>query len=626
MNFSRNTTIKLASVYCLFLLLLTFASYGTFASHSFLHWDDIKYILNTEFLRPLTIDNVIRMFSEFYSSNWHPVTWLSYAIDFSLWGENAPAFKLTNIVIHLLNAILVFYLTYQILGIIKHSKINSLAGLTDNWDEILAAMVAALLFAVHPQHVESVAWVSGRKDLLCAFFYFSTVIAYLHHHYATKGSFWKNLALLSFTLALMSKSMAITLPIVLIILDIYPLQKIRDENSISNRIKLLTEGKLLYFFLASSVLVITLISQTSNITDAQEYTIAARLANSATNYFYYIYSMIFPGALSPYHPLKNNVNNIGWINWVSVVLFIAIFSVNYIAYRKNYKFPLILLATYLILLLPAIGLLHLGHAVRADRYAYIPTTAFYMLIGFTVTHACTRLIKHRWQTLIFVFAVLAFAILLSLTTYQQSKAWQNDKTVWQRVIYKYPDSAATAYVNLGNALFEEKQFKAAIQHYSAAIRIDPLRLEAIRNLGLTYENLNDHSSAEKYYKLMIETRPDIHYPYTVAGDFYFNTGKYPQAATYYQKALEISPSSENALYKSSLIDLLRGDLKRAEQKIDYLLQLRPNDIDGLQIKAQIRYTQKDFKSAEDTARTILQLDSTNKVANQLISKINRLNQ
>jgi Tfp pilus assembly protein PilF len=565
------------------------------------------------------------MFSEFYSSNWHPVTWLSYAIDFSLWGENAPAFKLTNIVIHLLNSILVFYLTYLILSIIRYSKIKSLTVSADNWNEILAAMVAALLFAVHPQHVESVAWVSGRKDLLCAFFYFSAVIAYLHQHYANKKSFWKNLSLVAFMLSLMSKSMAITLPVILIILDIYPLNKTGNEKSIAKRIRHLAEGKLLYFFLAGMVLIITLITQTSNITDARDYTVAARMANSSTNYFYYIYSIISPGALSPYHPLQSNVNNLSWVNWASIILFVAIFSVSYIAYRNNHKFPFIVLTTYLILLLPAIGLLHLGHAVRADRYAYIPTTVFYMLIGYAVAYASTKIIKHRWQTVALIFTVLIFTILLSLTTYQHSKAWMNDKTVWQKVIYKYPDSAATAYVNLGNALFEEKQFSAAISHYIKAIRMDPLRLEAIRNLGLIYENLNDHSNAEKYYKLMVETRPDIHYPYTVLGDYYFNTGKYPQAAPYYQKALEISPSFENALYKSSLIDLLNGDLKRAEQKIDYLLQLRPNDIEGLQIKVQIRYAQKDFKSAEDTARTILQLDPTNKVANLLISKINRLN-
>ncbi|WP_455202779.1 tetratricopeptide repeat protein, partial [Kaarinaea lacus] len=248
-----------------------------------------------------------------------------------------------------------------------------------------------------------------------------------------------------------------------------------------------------------------------------------------------------------------------------------------------------------------------------------------MLIGFAIARALTRLTEQRWQTVILIFVTAISTTLLSFTSYQHSKAWQNDKTVWQQVIDKYPESAATAYVNLGNALFEEKQFRTAIKHYSKAIRIDSSRLEAMRNLGLTYEKLNDHSNAEKYYKLMIETRPDIHYPYTVLGDYYFNTGKYPQAAPYFQKALEISPSSENALYKSSLIDLLSGDLKRAEQKIDYLLQLRPSDIDGLQIKAQIRYTQNDFKSAEEIAGIILQLDSTNQIAQQLISKINRRN-
>jgi len=566
------------------------------------------------------------MFSEFNSSNWHPVTWLSYSIDFFIWGENAPAFKMTNIVIHFLNSALVFYLSYLILSIIKHSKINALteAYSAPNRNETIAAMVAALLFAIHPQHVESVAWISGRKDLLCAFFYILTVIAYLHQHYTDNKSVWKNIALLSFVLALMSKSMAVTLPAVLIILDIYPLKKITHDESIIERIKHLVDGKLLYFFLAIAVLTITLITQTSNITGVQDYTLIERIANATTNYFYYIYSILFPNALSPYHPLQNEVSNLIWANWASILLFIVVFAVGYVSYRKNYRFPLTLLVSYLILLLPVIGLLHLGHAVRADRYAYIPTTGFYILIGFAAVQASGKLAKNRWQSVFLFFIFFVPTILMSFTTYQHSKAWMNDRTVWQKVINQYPDSAPTAYVNLGNVLFEEKNFKAAIDSYKDAIRVDPVHLEAMRNLGVTYENMNDHENAEKYYKMMVKVRPDIHYPYTVLGDFYFYNKNHPQAAIYYQKALAISPSSENALYKNGLMDLLNGDLKKAEQKIDYLLQLRPNDIEGLQIKAQIKFAQKDYKSAIEIATAIRQKIPTDAVANHIISNVNRI--
>lgn len=623
---SHHTSIKLTLGYSITLLLFILISYSNYTSHTFLHWDDINYILRTEFLRPLTINNIIRMFSEFDSSNWHPVTWLSYSIDFFIWGENAPAFKMTNIVIHFLNSALVFYLTYTILSIIKHSKINSLtqAFSAHSRNETIAAMVAALLFAIHPQHVESVAWISGRKDLLCAFFCFLTVIAYLHQHYADNKSIWKNIALLSFVLALMSKSMAVTLPAVLIILDIYPLKKIKREWSLIERIKHLADGKLLYIFLAGAVLTITFITQTSNITGVQDYTLTERIATASTNYFYYVYSILFPDVLSPYHPLQNESTNVSSANWASLLLFILVFSACYFAYRRNCRAPLILLASYLILLLPVIGLLHLGHAGRADRYAYIPTTGFYILIGFAVVQASNMLTKNRWQSVLLTFIFLVFSVLLSFTTYQHSKAWKNDRTVWQKVIDQYPDSAATAYNNFGNVLFEEKHYEAAIDSYKNAIRVDPIHLEAMRNLGVTYENLNDRENAEKYYHMMVKVRPDIHYPYTVVGDYYFDKKNYPQAAFYYNKALEISPSSENALYKNGLIDLLNGDLKKAEQKIDYLLQLRPSDIEGMQIKAQIKFAQKDYKSALEIAKAILQKNPTDVVANHIISNVNRL--
>jgi protein O-mannosyl-transferase len=624
--FSYNITVKLTIGYSITLLLLILFSYSNYTTHTFLHWDDINYILRTEFLRPLTINNIIRMFSEFSTSNWHPITWLSYGINFSIWGENAPAFKMTNIVIHFLNSLLVFYLSYLILGIAKYSRINPLSQTPsiNNRHELLASMIAALLFAIHPQHVESVAWISGRKDLLCALFYFLTIIAYLHQHYSDKKSFWRNIASLSFVLALMSKSMAVTLPVVLIILDIYPLKKIKHDLSLLDRAKHLADGKLIYFFLAGAVLMITLITQTSNITGVQEYTLSSRIANSATNYFYYIYSIANPNTLSPYHPLRSVADNTSWSRWAPSLLFILVFVASYIASRKNYKFPLVILVSYLVMLLPVIGLLHLGHAARADRYTYIPTTGFYILIGFAVAQVSFALTRYRLRLALLSLVILAVTISLSFTTYQYNKDWKNDRTVWQKVIDKYPNSAATAYVNLGNVLFLEKQYQAAIKSYKNAIRVDPIHLEAMRNLGATYEEMNDNENAEKYYNMMVEVRPGVHYPYTVVGDFYFKNKMYPKAAFYYQKALEISPSSENALYKNSLIDLLNGDLDKAEQKIDYLLQLRPYDIEGLQMKAQIKYAQKDYKTAIEIANAILKKYPANVVANHIITTVNSI--
>ncbi|WP_455221791.1 hypothetical protein, partial [Kaarinaea lacus] len=344
------------------LLLILLASYSNYTSHTFLHWDDMNYILRTDFLRPFTTENLLRMFSEFSTSNWHPITWLSYAIDFSIWGEKASAFKATNIVIHFLNSLLVFYSGYLILGIIKHAKINSLtnAYAPNSRPETFAAMIAALLFAIHPQHVESVAWISGRKDLLCALFYFSAIIAYLHQHYSNKKTFWRNLTSLSFVMALMSKSMAITLPAVLIFLDIYLLKNYNPKQAPVEQLKHLISGKLAYFFLAGAVLMISLITQTPNITAVQDYTLIARIANACTNYFYYIVSILFPAILSPYHPLQSDPASLSLANWISIVLVIAGFSFCFIASRKNYHAPTLILGSYLIMLLPAIGLLHLG--------------------------------------------------------------------------------------------------------------------------------------------------------------------------------------------------------------------------------------------------------------------------
>jgi len=620
----RHLHLKLTLGYCGALLLIILASYSNFTSHTFLHWDDVNYILRTEFLRPLSIDNLLRMFSEFSTSNWHPITWLSYAIDFSIWGEQAPAFKVTNIFIHFMNSLLVFYLGYMILGIIKQARINSLAqALTaDNRPETFAAMLAALLFAIHPQHVESVAWISGRKDLLCALFYFSAIIAYLHQHYSDDKMFWRNITSLSFVLALMSKSMAITLPAVLIVLDIYLLKNYNSNQSFLEQIRQLFRGKFVYMFLAAVVLMISLITQTPNITGVQDYTLASRIANACTNYFYYIASILYPVIISPYHPLQSDPTNLSLINWISVLLLVTAFSLSFVASRKNHPAPILILGSYLVMLLPVIGLLHLGHAVRADRYAYIPTIGFYILVGYAVVQLTIKLTKFRLQSLPSLVVAIIIA-LLCFTTYQDNMAWENDRTLWKKVIEQYPHSAATAYVNLGNVFFLEEHYMAAIDSYKNALNAAPTHLEAMRNLGATFNKLNDHKNAEKYYHMMIEAEPNSHYPYIVVGDYYFDNHNIRQAALNYQKALEISPSSETVLYKNGVIDLLNGDLQSAEQKVNYLLILKPNDIEGLQLSAQIKLAQKDYRSAATIANAIIKINSSDAVAQHVIRQISQ---
>ena len=284
---------------------------------------------------------------------------------------------------------------------------------------------------------------------------------------------------------------------------------------------------------------------------------------------------------------------------------------------------MLILGSYMLMLLPAIGLLHLGHAVRADRYAYIPTTGFYIFIGYVITQANSWLSKRSLRSLPLIFVIVAWAVFLSFNTYQDSKAWMNDKTLWQTVIDQYPHSAATAHVNLGNVLFMEEQYAAAINSYKNAIKVDPAHIEAMRNLGATFNKLNDHNNAGKYYHMMIEAEPESHYPYIVVGDYYFDNKNIQQAALNYKKALEISPSSETVLYKNGVIDLLNGDLQSAEQKVAYLLTLRPNDIEGLRLSAQIKLAQKDYESAAAIANAIININPDDVIAQHVIRQMSQ---
>lgn len=605
-------------------LILLF-SYANISSQSFLHWDDLTYVLKNDNLRPLSISNLITIFSDFSNSNWHPLTWLSYSLNFAILGESAVLFKATNLMIHFANCILLFYLAILLQVIARTPGISKLPSPANvNQREIIhASLLAALLFAIHPQHVESVSWISGRKDLLCALFYFSAIIAYIHMQYSDNKRMWTNFVSLFYVCALMSKSMAVTFPLLVMLLDVYPLRRFRYENSGSKYILQLLNKKVMYIFLALAVTVITIITQTPNITGVEEQNLALRISNAAHNYFYYIYSIFLPNVLIPYHPLTSDNDNISFQLLLPIILFIVLVSVCWYLYKKRNKHTLFIFLAYLILLLPAIGLVHVGHAARADRYAYLPTSIFYIIVAIVFMKVLKSSITKQW-TRFTVYGVLGgICAYLAFFTYHYNSVWANDKSVWQEVVDRRPNASAIPYINLGNAYFEEKHYDSAINNYLSALKIHQDNLDALRNIGFTYETLNDDLKAEKYYKLMVTKNPDAIYGYTVMGDFYFRKENYNSADFYYSKALQIDPQSESTLLRAGMLDIMKNQYAKAEKKIDIFLTLNPDDVLGLRLKAKIRLKLKDLNAALEIANKILELSPDDEEAAQIIAQIEK---
>lgn len=544
--------------YFVILAIATVAAYSGVFQSEILRWDD-KIYLNSELVQSLAMDNLISILSGKHHSNWHPLTTLSFAIENALWGMNAVYSKLTNLLLHLFNVYLFFILSYQLLLLAtRNSATETRSGILyllledRNKFALYSSLFAAALFSLHPQHVESVAWVSERKGLLCAIFYLSALITYIK---AAEGGkrYFSGLTLVFTVLALMSKPMAISLPVAFVLLDIYPLRKINKFDISIGTIKTLLAGKLVYILLVVASIAITLLYQDPQGSDVLS--LPSRLINASSAYLHYLTSVIYPENLSPFYPFLETSLQPSWSSLLPVLGFLGLAFLVLALYIKEVHFPLVIFAFYLISLLPVIGIVKVGLQAMADRYAYLPSIWFYLLIGIVISAIFVILKQARYQ----YFAIAIFIAMcssLGLTTYEHSKHWQNDVLLWERVIDVYPDSASVAYVNLATAQNArgDMSMEQIEQLIIKALSISPDETYILGVAANFYGQSGEEEKALGYLLRIIEITPYNIWAQTLTGDVYFNRNDVANAGNYYLAALKHGSDSAEVIYRLALID------------------------------------------------------------------------
>lgn len=472
-------------------------------------WDDLPYLMGNPYIQKFNWKNITWMFTTFHLSNWHPLTWLSFAFDY-YWqgGLNPWGFHLTNIILHGLNSIGLFFITILLLNKIRDPAQTTFYPQDKTIG--LAAFIAALLFSIHPQHVESVAWMSERKDVLCQFFILLTVICHIFYTTTTAKvrPVWFGAALLCFLLALMAKPMAVTLPVVLLLLDIYPLQRtpltlpLHPTDTVLSWRPVLIE-KIPFFILTLISIGVTLIAQTGAIVSADYIHPLVRAINAINSVFLYISKFLLPIALSPLynhpdylqHPLSALVLVAGFL--IANVLLI------YYWLRQKY-YPLIIWLFYLVTLSPVIGIIQVGDQSAADRYAYLPTTPFYILAGVGIAWLYYRP-RQRFNLLIqsgLMMGVLLIALTLFKLNRDQLQIWKNSLVFWTYVTLVNPTNSL-AHHNLAVVyFFQKKDYEKALDHirlsmaYSRFPILEQVLLaEILMPLGQFEEALNAYQNA-----------------------------------------------------------------------------------------------------------------------------------
>ena len=547
------------------IVTLTVVAYEPIRHNDFVNYDDDKYITkNPEVTGGITWQSVTWAFTKFHSSNWHPLTWLSHMLDCEIYGLNPVGHHITNVLIHTVNSILLFWLLTRITGAI--------------W----ASGFAAAVFALHPVHVESVAWAAERKDVLSGLFWILTILAYVRY---TERLDFKRYAvvLLTFVLGLLSKPMIVTLPFVLVLLDYWPLERVEwghnGIHSASSKEILghkVTVGRLIVEkipLLALSAIssVVTIISQRSGgaIVELEKVPVYYRIANAFISYINYIYKTIWPSRLAVIYP--HFQINIPIAKTLLCVLVFVIATVIIIRGHRR-KYLTVGWLWYVGTLVPVIGLVQVGSQAMANRYMYIPMAGLLIIICWAVKD----LIANRPRLRI-VTVISAAIVLLSTTmlTRMQVSRWQNSLTLFDYTL-KSTENNFMAENNYGKALYDAGRFDDAELHLNNSIRIYPSCFDTRVNLGKTLITLGKLKEAEECFNELLTRYKNSPAAYYYLGLAYSYQGKFNDAIKCFNKVTSTDPDYENAQKRTGIAMLATGRINEASECFAKLLRKNDN--------------------------------------------------
>ncbi|HAM50768.1 MAG TPA: hypothetical protein DCP92_08770, partial [Nitrospiraceae bacterium] len=468
-----------------------------------MNWDDNLYVYENSFIHAINTKLFRSAWGGFNAGNWHPLTWISHAIDYAIWGLNPLGHHLTNIILHAFNTFMVVFLVIRLMEMYKKTVTNNrLSGsFLNNRTIPVTGAVTGLLFGLHPLHVESVAWVSERKDLLCALFFLLSITMYtkyvsvVDNETAQKSPlsrFFSKPYLITigfFILALLSKPMAVSLPFVLLLLDWYLFKRIQSLKTFGTAF--LEKLPFVALSLISSILTILAQKAGKAIRPIEVTPLSTRMLVAAKSLVGYLGKMILPLNLVPFYPYPENTSVLSLDYLLAVILVIGATAVSVVIVKKQ-KLWLTVWGYYVITLLPVLGIVQVGRQAMADRYTYLPSLGPFLIMGLITAAIYEKVTSaKRWKLILRMVSVsVASATLISISyiTIQQIGLWKNSLVFWNYVVKKEPRRGPFAHNNLGVAYQSKGLFDKAIEQYQTAISLKPDDAEAHNNLGVAYRS------------------------------------------------------------------------------------------------------------------------------------------
>jgi len=561
-------TLQRHHVIAIVLAVVTFAAYSQVLNNGFTNYDDADYVTaNTHVQSGITLDGIIWAFTTGDAANWHPITWISHMLDCQLFGLNAWGHHLISLLFHITNTVLLFFVLTRMTNTVWQS-----------------AFVAAL-FALHPLHVESVAWAAERKDVLSTLFWLLTMIAYVRY-VDRPGIKTYPLVLLFLALGLMSKPMLVTLPFVLLLLDYWPLGRFPGwiARDVAKRqggvtmaspygrsvlLRLVWEKIPMFALVALSSYITFRVQKSAGavaITDL--FSVSQRIANAINSYVAYIVNMIWPTGLAVFYPYPESALP-PWKVAVGVTVLISIFVMMFRALRRRPYFATGWL-WYVGTLVPVIGIVQVGEQAMADRYTYIPLLGIFIIIAWGLPEVLAKW-KHRTIGLSIAAAVCLSA--LASRTWSQVSYWKDTVTLLEHAL-DVTTNNWTAHNNLGSALAGEKRFDEARAHYEEVFRLKPTYAAPHYNLGVASSEEGKKDEAILHYTEAIRldaNYADAHHNLAL---LFAEKGKSEKASEHYRRAIQINPNHEKARF--ALANLLAAEGEASEAIAQYRNVIRIN--------------------------------------------------
>jgi len=576
--------------------------------NGFVSWDDPKNFLDNPHYRGLGPTQLGWMWSTFLAGHYVPLTWMTLGADYLLWGMNPMGYHATSLLIHVANAVLLFFVARRLLELSTRNQPGRSAS-----DLALPAAFAALFFSLHPLRVESVAWITERRDTLSLFFYLASVLAYLRFRDAPSWkSRWYWIALGTFACALLSKGTAVTLPAVLVLLNVYPLRRVSVSAWRGAEARELALELAPFFALAAGFSLLSVVA----LHPPDQLSPMAKLAVSAYSLELYVEKTLMPLGLSPLYQMPRHVDLVASMFIAAYASCIALALAAWMV-RRKWPAATAALAAFVVITLPMLGLVQNGPQIAADRYTYHSGAALALLAAGILFYAVPLPVVAKRTTAAIVLLVLA------LLTWNQTSTWHDSERLWTRVLHE-DSTSSIAHTAMANVRYQQGRLDEGLEHSRRAVELAPDLAEAHNDFGVGLAQRGQVAEATEEYRKAIALRPKYEEPLNNLGLETVRQGDIDGGIAFYRRALEINPDYADAHVNWGNALVRESKLADAIPHYQAALTVRPNSADarfnwGVALAQQGR-----FAEAASQFQAAVALDPNHAEARDYLAKATRL--